>query len=57
MFKFVAHALGIFHEQSRPDRDNYVNIIQKNILEGNYSYFELELHLKIANSSILLRHI
>ena len=36
----IAHALGIIHEQSRPDRDTYVTINTANIqtgMEGNFS--------------------
>lgn len=31
----IAHALGIFHEQNRYDRDNFVKIRLENIQTGN----------------------
>lgn len=36
----VAHALGFFHEQSRPDRDQYVEIMWNNIKSGEKHNFD-----------------
>lgn len=30
----LGHALGFYHEQSRPDRDDYVEILEHNVLKG-----------------------
>ncbi|XP_053737283.1 meprin A subunit beta-like [Synchiropus splendidus] len=35
------HALGFYHEQSRPDRDDFVTIVFKNIQEGRSHNFDI----------------
>ena len=35
----IGHALGLWHEQSRPDRDSYVTILCKNIIESEEDNF------------------
>ncbi|XP_042884351.1 protein SpAN-like [Penaeus japonicus] len=36
----IGHAMGFFHEQSRPDRDSYVQVNEDNVVDGKQSQFE-----------------
>jgi len=37
----ILHSLGVLHEQSRPDRDQYVRILWENIMDGMGFNFDL----------------
>lgn len=32
----LGHTIGFFHEHTRPDRDDYVEVIRDNIMTGKY---------------------
>lgn len=36
----LGHAIGLFHEQTRTDRDNYVSIIKENVIDRLFYNFE-----------------
>ena len=36
----LGHVIGFYHEQNRPDRDNYVRVIKENIKDGYQELFE-----------------
>ena len=43
----IGHAIGFWHEQSRPDRDRFVNILRKNIIKGKSRNFMRRRHLEV----------
>jgi hypothetical protein len=46
----MLHAVGFFHEQSRPDRDNHVRVLYENVIENQKSNFNKEHPSKITTS-------
>ncbi|CAG9534698.1 unnamed protein product [Cercopithifilaria johnstoni] len=48
----VAHALGFWHEQSRPDRDNYVTVRWENIDRDSKGQFLKEMPVDVDNGGV-----
>jgi len=48
----IAHTLGFYHEQSRPDRDSYVEILWKNLPEGAKSQFKKQPYSNVDSRGI-----
>nr|XP_039269017.1 astacin-like [Styela clava] len=46
----LMHALGFWHEQSRPDRDNYVTILWDNIIDGKEHNFNKHTNIDSLGS-------
>lgn len=48
----IGHAVGFFHEQSRPDRDQYVKILWNNIRRNNHSNFKKRRPSKVNSHGV-----
>ncbi|KAK4315563.1 hypothetical protein Pmani_013254 [Petrolisthes manimaculis] len=48
----VGHAIGFVHEQSRPDRDNYIKIISRNVIRNRLSNFNKYSNAVINNMDV-----
>ena len=48
----LGHALGFYHEQSRPDRDNYVTIYKQNIMQGRELSYDAYLKIQLTQAPI-----
>jgi len=38
----MGHVIGLWHEQSRPDRDTYVTVNYDNVIKGSWSNFQID---------------
>lgn len=38
----LGHVVGFYHEQSRPDRDQYIRVLYNNIIPGRQSQFSIK---------------
>ncbi|XP_021948166.1 zinc metalloproteinase nas-14 [Folsomia candida] len=45
----IMHALGVYHEQSRPDRDKFISVTKTNVLTGFINNFD-----KLASTNVSL---
>ena len=48
----IGHAIGFWHEQSRPDRDDYVDILYDNIVRGFESNFRKKHKSEINSQGV-----
>ena len=46
----ILHALGVYHEHTRPDRDSFVTINYNNIQSGYESNFDKKVGTNVYNT-------
>ncbi|XP_037776257.1 LOW QUALITY PROTEIN: blastula protease 10-like [Penaeus monodon] len=48
----IGHAMGFYHEQSRPDRDSHIHINEENISDGRERNFEKQTDSRVDSKGI-----